>query len=245
MLETLTVLRMDGDFDSVIDLLQGQVTSDCSALSHGIGQPSALCDEKGYVLCNFDIILQDLSVFIVIPADQESTFILEINKFAAFYKVSVLLTDIQILGLLRSMNEKLLKNEHLIIKTGNCVLTMLLSSGSEKRIFNDLESMDLSNWHINRKLLGDHAICLSNQGKHRPHELMQNHLRVSFTKGCFRGQEIIARMEYLGKQKMHTKLIIHSELNEIEQYNIIGETYPHEGKLFSSCMGKINLFSSQ
>ena len=245
MLEKLSVLRMDGDFDSVIDLLQGQVTSDCSVLSHGIGQPSALCDEKGYVLCNFDIILQDLSVLIVIPADQESTFMLEINKFAPFYKVSVLLTDIQILGLLRSVDDELLKNEHLIIKTDNCALTILLNADSENRIFNDLESMNIANWHINRKLLGDHSICLSNQGKYRPHDLMQNHLRISFTKGCFRGQEIIARMEYLGKQKMHTKLIIHSELSDIDQYNIIGETYPHEGKLFSSCMGKINLFSSQ
>ena len=245
MLEKLAVLHMDGDFDSVINLLQGQVTSDCSVLSHGIGQPSALCDEKGYVLCNFDIILQDLSVLIVIPADQESTFMLEINKYAPFYKVSVLLTDIQILGLLRSVDDKLLKNEHLIIKTDNCALTMLLNSGSENRIFNDLERIDIANWHINRKLLGDHSIGLSNQGKYRPHDLLQNHLRVNFTKGCFRGQEIIARMEYMGKQKMHTKLIIHSQLNDIEQFNVIGETYPHEGKLFSSCMGKVNLLSNQ
>ena len=63
--------------------------------------------KKGYVLCNFDIILQDLSVLIVIPADQESTFMLEINKFAPFYKVSVVLIDIQILGLLRSVDDKI------------------------------------------------------------------------------------------------------------------------------------------
>ena len=122
---------------------------------------------------------------------------------------------------------------------------MLLSSDSENRIFNGLESMDIANWYINRKLLGDHSIGLSNQGKYRPHDLMQNHLRISFTKGCFRGQEIIARMEYLGKQKMHTKLIIHSQLKDIDQFNIIGETCPYEGKLFSSCMGKVNLFSNQ
>jgi hypothetical protein len=46
----LKALHLEGDFDSVINLLQGQVTSDCAKLKHGEGQPSALCDEKGYVL---------------------------------------------------------------------------------------------------------------------------------------------------------------------------------------------------
>ena len=54
-LDGISALYLDGDFDSVINLLQGQVTSDCSKLEDGHGQPSALCDEKGYVLCNFDI----------------------------------------------------------------------------------------------------------------------------------------------------------------------------------------------
>ena len=55
-LDSAVVIHLDGDFDSVFNLLQGQVTSDCSLISEQFGQISSLCDEKGFVLCNFEII---------------------------------------------------------------------------------------------------------------------------------------------------------------------------------------------
>ena len=63
-LEDISVLHIEGEFDSVIELLQGQVTSDCSLLSDRFGQISALCDEKGYILCNFDILIKNKHIFI-------------------------------------------------------------------------------------------------------------------------------------------------------------------------------------
>ena len=38
-------------------------------------------------------------------------------------------------------------------------------------------------------------------GKHRPHDIGMNESHVSFSKGCFRGQEVIARTEHLSKKK--------------------------------------------
>ena len=38
-------------------------------------------------------------------------------------------------------------------------------------------------------------------GKHRPHDIGMNESHVSFLKGCFRGQEVIARTEHLSKKK--------------------------------------------
>ena len=49
-LEDVSVLHIEGEFESVIELLQGQVTSDCSMLSDSFGQVSALCDEKRYII---------------------------------------------------------------------------------------------------------------------------------------------------------------------------------------------------
>ena len=46
-LDNVTVIHLDGDFDSVLTLLQGQVTSDCTQISNQFGQISSLCDEKG------------------------------------------------------------------------------------------------------------------------------------------------------------------------------------------------------
>ncbi len=71
---------------------------------------------------------------------------------------------------------------------------------------------------------------------------MQHISRVSFSKGCFRGQEIIARMEYLGKQKKQTVLIVHISKEEVQKFEIIGQTLNINGKYFSSCMGTKHLF---
>ena len=38
-------------------------------------------------------------------------------------------------------------------------------------------------------------------GKYRPHDLGMHDSHVSFSKGCFRGQEVIARTEHLSKKK--------------------------------------------
>lgn len=240
-LDSLTALHAKGDFDAVIELLQGQVTSDCKKVSIGQGQPSALCDEKGYILCNFDIVVHDSKVLVIIDAVFKDLFVKEINKVAPFYKVSIEVYQTKVIGLIRRSGEQKMVNEHEIIVSDDVMISLAF--------FNDEESEEAkmvneesTGWSIGRKLLGDHIIGLENQGKYRPHELNQNIYRVSFSKGCFRGQEIIARMEYLGKQKKQTQLIIHSDLEEVNSFKLIGKRLKIDCQFFSSCFGANNLF---
>jgi len=237
----LKALHLDGDFDSVINLLQGQVTSDCSKLKDGEGQPSALCDEKGYVLCNFDILLHKNLVLIAIDNELESIFLDEIKKFAPFYKVAIKPFDVTFTGWIRKPHEDMLPNEQLIIMGDDAHISLMISSDKKKTEENTEDTTSMS-WSLNRKLLEDHIIQKKDSCKFRPHELMQHISRVSFSKGCFRGQEIIARMEYLGKQKKQTVLIVHISKEEVQKFEIIGQTLNINGKYFSSCMGTKHLF---
>ena len=237
----LKALHLDGDFDSVINLLQGQVTSDCSKLKDGEGQPSALCDEKGYVLCNFDILLHKNLVLIAIDNELESIFLDEIKKFAPFYKVAIKPFDVTFTGWIRKPHEDMLPNEQLIIMGDDAHISLMISSDKKKTEENTEDTTSMS-WSLNRKLLDDHIIQKKDSCKFRPHELMQHISRVSFSKGCFRGQEIIARMEYLGKQKKQTVLIVHTSKEEVQKFEIIGQTLNINGKYFSSCMGTKHLF---
>ena len=66
-------------------------------------------------------------------------------------------------------------------------ISMLLSK------YLKLKPIDVAN-----KLLLNFQMCAKDVALYRPLELNYDKLRVSFTKGCFRGQEIIARMHYLG-----------------------------------------------
>ena len=53
-------------------------------------------------------------------------------------------------------------------------------------------------WNAANKILGILHLDKSDSGKFRPLEINFDKQRVSFEKGCFRGQEIVARMKYLG-----------------------------------------------
>ena len=238
----LKALHLEGDFDSVINLLQGQVTSDVSKIKDGEGQPSALCDEKGYVLCNFDILLHKKLVLIAIDDGLESIFLDEMKKFAPFYKVAIKPFDTTFIGWIRRPHEDMLPNEQLIIMADDAQVSLLASSNN-KEVEESIEDTASMSWSLNRKLLEDHIIQKKDSCKFRPHELMQHISRVSFSKGCFRGQEIIARMEYLGKQKKQTALVVHSSIEEVQKFEIIGQTLSGNSKYFSSCMGPKDFFN--
>ena len=238
ILDNTVVIHLNGDFDSVLNLLQGQVTSDCSHISEQLGQISSLCDEKGFVLCNFEIIFDNNKWLIIIEKSSKDIFLDEINKFLPFYKVSSELFDCQVTGVTRNKNEKLLSNEHIILQSDEALLSLVIENDAQLDF-----NLKMSDWAFNRKFLGDHQINFEEKGKYRPHELGQHITRVSFKKGCFKGQEIIARMEYLGKLKKETRLIVCKNKEEISQYTIIGKIYQDKDQFFSSCLGTIDSFS--
>ena len=73
--------------------------------------------------------------------------------------------------------------------------------------------------------------------KFTPHELnYQNNKRIDFSKGCFNGQEVIARMEYRGKLKFALKIAdnLKDEVKESSLHNKegkkVGEILSREGK---------------
>ena len=54
---------------------------------------------------------------------------------------------------------------------------------------------------LNILLMGQFLFNYQDTSKHRPHDIGMNNSHVSFSKGCFRGQEVIARTEHLSKKK--------------------------------------------
>ena len=61
---------------------------------------------------------------------------------------------------------------------------------------------------VENKILGIFDLSYVDVDKYRPLELNYDQLRVSFTKGCFRGQEIVARMKYLGVNRRKFSTVI-------------------------------------
>ena len=180
-LEDITAIHLNGDFDSVLNLLQGQVTSDCTLVNEKTGQISSLCNEKGFILCNFEIIFDQNKWLIIIEKTLKDVFLKEMSKFLPFYKVSVELITAKVIGFTRKKDQAMLPNEHLILSSDLASLSLLIDGNDEYS--NDLDAINFDNWSINRKIMGDHLIQLEETGKYRPHELGQHNTRVSFNKG--------------------------------------------------------------
>jgi folate-binding protein YgfZ len=82
--------------------------------------------------------------------------------------------------------------------------SILLTPASEPIAFIDagLEQQSVNHWHLLDIMAGIPAIYPETSGQFTPHQLNFPEIGgVSFNKGCYIGQEIIARTHYLGKSK--------------------------------------------
>ena len=66
---------------------------------------------------------------------------------------------------------------------------------------NDEKFLTVEQFELNILLMGQFLFDYSDINKYRPHDVGMNKSHVSFSKGCFRGQEVIARTEHLNKKK--------------------------------------------
>ena len=90
-------------------------------------------------------------------------------------------------------------------------------------------------WNAANKILGILHLNKSDSGKFRPLEINFDKQRVSFEKGCFRGQEIVARMKYLGiDRRRFCTFIVKHDFVESNLIKSIGKIINlHNKKVFN------------
>ena len=169
-LNNYTALEISGE--RVSDFLQGQITSDIT--QSPIKFKTLFCDEKGYVITNAYVILND-SALIMVKKGVHRILEENLKKFIKFYRCSIEVKDIESYG--EFSNGK-----------------FFVHLGSKKTDNKDDE------WDRLKIVNFDIDIYESISNKFRVNELGYNlEDYVSFDKGCYRGQEIIARINYLSK----------------------------------------------
>ncbi|GAB3489352.1 CAF17-like 4Fe-4S cluster assembly/insertion protein YgfZ [Marinomonas epiphytica] len=211
----LGIIRVSGQ--DAIKLLQGQTTSDFSTLSDTNGLYGALCNVKGRIIANFFALLQDESVLLVLDKALIEKVITHLKKYAVFFKTNIEdgSSDFHIyehFGPTQS-NEPdnhefslALKDDCLQILTAKSPVEakfMLCSAGNE---------LPVENPHLAPLLRLSYArplVTLEQSENVLPQWInMQSSGGISFTKGCYTGQEIVARMQYRGKSKKQLALVL-------------------------------------
>ena len=191
-LSDMTCIDIVGDNDNAKQFLDGQVTSDIALLSdNNKVQLSSICNQKGYVVCDFFLIWEE-GFKIVLDKNKYPKLISELEIFARFSKVKLVESQVNIIG---EVSDE--KNEWTFLKNKFGNLGIKLSDNLDL----NLPKTTSERWQVLNLLSNNLLLTESYLGKYRPDEIMYDDMRVSFTKGCFRGQEIIARMKYRGKKK--------------------------------------------
>ncbi|KQW98226.1 aminomethyltransferase [Acinetobacter sp. Root1280] len=156
-----------------IKFLQGQVTVNVEALAENITQYTAICDLKGRI--HFGLWLKKINpehLEIVTTQDQAEEFAKHIKKYGAFSKMK-------------------------IEETGQVFPTL---NGSTTD-FSATET-DISVWEIAAIQTGQAYINQAIEHVFQPQELrLHQREGINYDKGCYLGQEVIARLWFKAKPK--------------------------------------------
>lgn len=216
------VLRVSGA--DAERFLQGQVTCDVSALPVGSFSYGAACNNKGRVIAPFLIYREEHDFLLVFQTGLAALFTEAMKKFLPFYKCSMSVdASLRCVGLIgASLPPQLALQGWSLPAAGQATV---LPAGWIARITGEhpqyivcttLETLDplpgsMSDstaagawlqWQACGMRNGFFPFAVSDSELHTPQELnFEQKGYVSFSKGCYTGQEIIARMHYRGKLK--------------------------------------------
>ena len=226
----MKIISVHGDIDKVENLLQGQITSDIRLLANENFQLSSICNQKGEVMAGF-VIHKSKNYKIIIDDALVDTFIDELNPFAKFFGVTFSVSNSFVHGHITpdKKDKAFFSND-----------IFSLSLSLEKEICVNNHALLKNDWIVANRLALNFDLSIDDVGKYRPLEINYDKSRVAFDKGCFRGQEIIARMKYLGVDRRKFVTIVNTNLiEESKNLKIIGETLKYKNfYIFNSSINR-------
>ena len=251
----LGVIRVSGEDRETF--LQGQFTNDARNITAESSQLSSYCTPKGRMLANFRMFADtNDNWYIIIPSERLPAILKRLTMFVLRSKVE--LTDASeqmlILGLsgdciAQSLDTSLpAKTDEVTHDNSTSFIRVetlgsrYMAVGSADEIISLWQKLDLADaagssaWRLGDIKAAIPTVFESTQEAFIP-QMTNMHLvnGVSFTKGCYTGQEVVARMQYLGKLKRRMYQVSFSYDGEVQPgddiYSSISQSGQGAGKL--------------
>ena len=204
--------------------LQNQLTNDIRNVTETTHQASAWCSPKGRIIANFQIFMRDDSYFLTVSADLIEHVIKKLRMYVMMSKVTVEDVSESVIhfgyvGDLKTIIGDVPNTPNQTIQYNNLSILRLADNEPRYEIFGDISNIS------DAKQLWDQcatdAIAVNNNGWNYLNiaagipsineasseawiPQMVNYIAiggVDFKKGCYPGQEVVARLNYLGKTK--------------------------------------------
>ncbi|MBP8184336.1 MAG: folate-binding protein YgfZ [Pseudomonas sp.] len=203
-------------------LLQGQLTCNLNYLDEHSASLGARCTPKGRMLSSFRILQQGDGYLLAMASELLAEQLAELQKYAVFSKSK--LTDESALwvrfglqggdAVLASLGLQLAAASDSVARHGELIAVRLSDGRSElwapaaaaehiqAQLSAQLPQAALNSWLLAQVRAGIGQVFGATREAFIPQMINLQALGgVSFKKGCYTGQEIVARMQYLGKLK--------------------------------------------
>ena len=239
-LDHLAVLELQGGQPD--KLLQGQVTADLSLVTTEQALPALLCNLKGRVVSSFEIIaLASDHLALILPASSLETVQTHLTKYQPFFKTQIkeITSDYQLIGLAgkevpaltsslvgawpKDEYQQAVTEQGIVINLPGPLPRALVMLKREAEHFattlNKLKNLtyqvETDCWHLLDIKMGRAQGDARLTDSYLPQMLnYQATGAVSFKKGCYIGQEIVARAQFRGqvKKRLHRAHLTTGEL---------------------------------
>lgn len=218
------LIQMEGE--DALKFLQGQMTNDMREVTDEHSNLSGWCNAKGRMLANFRVFRLADSFYLQTPKANVASVLKRLGMYILMSKVTLTdasdrLVQFGLTGdcaesLLTSYFPKIPASQNGAIENNDMVLIRMPGSATRYeiigpaadliRLWEDLEAkatrMDKNFWALQEIRAGIPTVFPETIEAFIPQMVnMQLTDGVSFTKGCYTGQEVVARMQYLGKLK--------------------------------------------
>ncbi len=214
--------------------LQGQLTCDVRLVSEIKTMPSALCNLQGRIVALMNVVKwQGLKLIV---AKEMCPLVLNALKQAALFSRVILKENpLTIFGLYQPKHHPCLSNETTSITALDADFYLGLSTKPINQLDVDTQYTLHGSlaWHFLQLKKTNIDVYPESSGIFLPHRLnLHQKQHLSFTKGCYKGQEIIARMHHRGTLKHDVRvftlktpeaLVLGQPLWDNDHQNIMGE----------------------
>ena len=195
--KTTSILKFSGA--DTVSFLQGQLTNDVSALDGTVWQYAGYCNPKGRLLALLKLWKHKDDIYAAI----NSTIVEPTIKRLRMYimRSAVTIEHLELASCVGLINDT--PSNAFDLNINDSIHTLCFNDRCLAIDLNgDLEGVDSTAWTNANILGGEPTIDANNIELFVPQMINLDLLDgINFKKGCYTGQEIVARMHYLGKLK--------------------------------------------
>ncbi|MEF1289319.1 tRNA-modifying protein YgfZ [Vibrio sp. M260118] len=251
LLPSWSAITMVGDDKK--SYLQGQVTCDVVTLDEHASTFGAHCDAKGKVWSVFRLFHHNGGYAMVQPASIIEKELAELKKYAIFSKVEITQTEDVVLGLVGAEATAFIETlsseggDVRAIQGGTAVKVdeqrwlLLMAQTDAEQLVSASQAQKVSEelWTLQDIQAGLPVLNAEQQNEHIPQALNLQALGgINFTKGCYTGQETVARAKYRGINKRALFIVQGEADTEVEANaeleRAVGDNWRGAGKVLTS-----------